>query len=96
MILWDKLYGLMRLVFNYGEQTRKSEERIAALEEQNNELLAGYRHLAYEIQRLRDAAKHFEKNERNEREKAALRLEIDMLRFERRLPAPKQDEPDGG
>ena len=49
--------------------------------------------MAYEIQRLRDDFDHFKDNERHEREKAALRLENEMLRFERRLPSGRPGEP---
>ncbi len=38
--------------------------------------------LTFEVQRTRETDAH-------EREKLALRLENEMLRFERRLPAPK-------
>lgn len=94
--MWNKFVGLVKLIINFGEGTKKNTDKIDSLEEKVQELTDGMTRMAYEIQRLRDSTKHFEENERNEREKAALRLEIDMLRFERRLPAPKPDEPDGG
>jgi hypothetical protein len=41
--------------------------------------------LAYEVRRVQDEEKH-------EREKLALRLENELLKFERRLPAGKTTE----
>ena len=47
------------------------------------ELTKAIERLAYEIHRTRE-------NDTHEREKMALRLEVQLLRFERRLPAAGQ------
>ncbi len=90
--MWTRFYGLMKLVFTFGEQTRKNTDKIEELREDVKQLTRGIERMAYEIQRLRDDFDHFKDNERNEREKMALRLEVDMLRFERRLSSGKSDD----
>lgn len=92
--MWNKFFGLVKLVINFGEQTKKNTDRIDALEEHVQNLDDGMTRMAYEIQRLRDEMRHFKDNESNEREKMALRLENTLLRMGNRLPAPKSDETD--
>ena len=48
------------------------------------EINAAIQRLAYEIQRTRE-------NDQHEREKLALRLENELLKFERRLPPGKPE-----
>lgn len=90
--MWDKFYNLAKTVFAFGEQTRKNTDKIDTIQDDIKELAAGMQRMAYEIQRLRDDFNHFKDNEKNEREKMALRLEVEMLRFEKRLAAPKSEE----
>ena len=41
------------------------------------------------LQQILQEFRHLSDNERHEREKMALKLEVEMLRFERRLPQGK-------
>ncbi len=90
--MWNKFFGLLKLVIDFGEQTKKNTDRIDALEEDMQNLNDGMTRMAYEIQRLRDEMGHFKDNEANEREKMALRLENTLLKMEKRLAAPKNEE----
>ena len=89
--MWNKFFGLLKLVIDFGEQTKKNTDRIGALEEDVQNLNDGMTRMAYEIQRLRDEMGHFKDSETNEREKMALRLENTLLKMNR-LPAPKNEE----
>jgi hypothetical protein len=42
--------------------------------------------LSYEVKRLRQDMEHFQEREADKREKFMLRLENEMLKFERHLP----------
>ena len=92
--MWNKFFGLVKLVINFGEQTKKNTERIDAFEDDVQSLNDGMTRMAYEIQRLRDEMGHFKDNESNEREKMALRLENTLLKMGNRLPAPKTEDTD--
>ncbi len=84
-MVWKKLAeGLSRLI-NLDQRIERNRSDINVLQVQVRELTAAVQHLAYELQRLRE-------NEAHEREKMALRLENELLRFERRLPSPRSDE----
>jgi hypothetical protein len=49
--------------------------------------------LAYEVHRIGEQVKRAAENEAHEREKLTLRLENELLKFERRLPAAnRRDE----
>ncbi len=55
------------------------------MREEVAELSAAVQRLAYEMHRIKE-------NEAHEREKLALKLENEMLRFERRLPSGQKNE----
>ena len=89
--MWNKFFGLIKLVYDYGEDTKKNARKIEDLEEEVRNLNDGMTRMAYEIQRLRDEIGHFKNSESSEREKMALRLENTLLKMGR-LPAPRNDE----
>ena len=49
--MWKKFFGLLKLVIDFGEQTKKNTDRIDALEEDVQNLNDGMTRMAYEIQR---------------------------------------------
>ncbi len=89
--MWNKFFGLVKLVINFGEDTKKNTAKIDDLEEKVQELTDGMTRMAYEIQRLRDEMGYYKNSESNEREKMALRLENTLLKMGR-LPAPRNEE----
>jgi len=48
--------------------------------------------LAYEVRRVSEKVDRASENEAHEREKLALRLQNELLKFERRLPPAKHSE----
>lgn len=81
-----KLLNLARVLFNFGQQTQKNQAEIEALREENRELTGIVHRLYYDQQRLRDEMQHLKEGKTRERDNLALRLENEMLRFEKRLP----------
>lgn len=90
--MWKKFYDLAQMVFTFGQQTQRNQSSIETLQQEVKQLTGAVQRMAYERQRLRDDFDHFKDNERHEREKSALWLENEMLKFERRLPSGRQGE----
>jgi len=94
--MWQKLIDFARHIFNFGQETRRHSEDIKELQREVRQVTAALQHLAYQHQRVLDALdrmkennQHLQQSEAQEREKIMLRLENEMLKFERRLPPPK-------
>lgn len=83
--MWQRLYELARLLFNFGEELQRNRADIAKLQHEVRELAAVVQRLAYELQRTRE-------NEAHEREKLLLRWENEMLRAGKQLPRGQSDE----
>ncbi len=65
------------------ESTQQNRNEINELRQELRELSGVVQKIVYELQRQKD-------NEAHEREKLFLKLENELLRFERRLPAALQ------
>ncbi len=85
--MWKQLFESLKQLLLLTEQTRQNRSEIKELRQELHDLAKAVERLAYELHLFRE-------NETHEREKMALRLENEMLRFERRLPAPKPDQDD--
>jgi predicted nucleic acid-binding Zn-ribbon protein len=83
--MWEKIWDLITKVITLGKQTDKNTEEIKELQREVRELHSWLERLAYEIKRTQDEDRH-------EREKLALRLENELLKFERRLPSGKEEK----
>lgn len=90
--LTAKLFSLSRDVQQNKTDIKKVEQDVKDLQRDFNELrrevrdmARGFDRLAYEIRRVGD-------NEAQERKLIVLQLENDLLKFERRLPSPKDKE----
>ncbi|HZG52568.1 MAG TPA: hypothetical protein VEZ40_10575 [Pyrinomonadaceae bacterium] len=59
---------------------------------QVREVASALERLAYEVHRIGEKVDYAAKEEAHEREKLALRLENELLKFERRLPPSKEAE----
>ncbi len=46
--MWNKFFGLVKLVINFGKQTKKHTDKIEDLEEKVQELTDGMTRMAYE------------------------------------------------
>jgi hypothetical protein len=80
--MWQNLTNLLRWVFDFGQKTQKNSQDIEELQREVKRLTDAVQCLAFELQRQRE-------NEAHEREKMLLRLENELLKFERRLPSSK-------
>lgn len=83
--MWEKIWDLLTKTIALAKQTDQNTTDIKELQREVRELNSWLERLAYEVQKTRE-------NDRHEREKLALRLENELLKFERRLPAAKEDK----
>ena len=83
--MWKQLGEFFRHVLFLTQEVQKSQEDIRRHEQELREVKDALKLLAFEVSKLRD-------NEQHEREKMALRFEIDLLRSGRQLPAGKPGE----
>ncbi len=88
--MWSKFFGGIKQVFDLFEELRRlregQDQLKRQLEEQRDEqarTVALVRDMMHELVHLRDHDTH-------EREKLVLRLENELLKFERRLPPKPQ------
>ena len=80
--MWKQVFDFSGRLWGLLEDTQQNKSEIKALRPELRDLTADVRALAYELRRVAEHDLH-------EREKLALRLENELLRFELRLPAPK-------
>lgn len=86
--MWKQIYEALKQLLLLTQQTEKNRGEIKELRQELQELASVVERLAYEVRRTRD-------NEAHEREKMRLRLENDLLKFERRIPGKHEREPKG-
>ena len=75
--MWKQLWEIAKKIGFLAQDTQKNKSDIKTLQDQMEELTETVRQMAYDIRRDRE-------NEAQEREKLLLRLEIALLRSERR------------
>ena len=78
--MWEKIWDLLSKVATLAKDTDRNSQEIKQIRADIRDIYSKLEHLAYEIQKTREEDRH-------EREKLALRLENEMLKFERRLPS---------
>ena len=71
--MWQKILETIKLVFHFGEELQRNRADIEALQEEMRTLTAAMQRVVFELQRQSE-------NEAHEREKLALRFEIQQLR----------------
>ena len=80
-----QLYDLLKRLLLVAHESHQNKTEIKELRQELKDLTAVVQRLAYEIHRVTE-------NEAHEREKMALRLENELLKFERRLPSADPNE----
>ncbi|MEW6128809.1 MAG: hypothetical protein AB1757_17360 [Acidobacteriota bacterium] len=89
--MWKKLYEVLSRLFALTQKVDKHEKELEAIRQELKTLTVAVQRLAFELQRLNE-------RETAEREKIELRLENQLLKFERRLsstsPPPIDKEMD--
>jgi predicted nucleic acid-binding Zn-ribbon protein len=83
--MFKQLYDLVKQLLLLTRETQQNKTEIKELRQEFKELTAVVQRLAYEIHGTSE-------NEAHEREKLVLRLENELLKFERRLPPGKSDK----
>ena len=85
--MWKQLISIVKKIFTLAEQTERNEGEIKEIRRELREVVSAIERLAYELRRTSD-------RERSEREKLALTLENQLLKFESRASLPSQQDPD--
>jgi hypothetical protein len=76
--MFKQLYDLLKQMLVLARETQQNKAEIKELRQELKELTSVVQRLVYEVHRTGE-------NEAHEREKLALRLENELLKFERRL-----------
>lgn len=99
--MWNDIFSAVKQLFVLNEQTQLNKEEIKELrrgfkdlEDEVNNLSSLVGLLAHDNIRLREEIQNARREEAKERENLALRLENEMLKFERRLPSGDVKEND--
>ncbi len=83
--MWEKIWDLLSKVATLTKDTDRNSQEIKEIRADIRDIYSKLERLAYEIQKTREEDRH-------EREKWALRLENELLKFERRLPSGKENK----
>lgn len=78
--MWEKIWDLLSKVATLTKDTDRNSQEIKEIRADIRDIYSKLERLVYEIQKTREEDRH-------EREKLALRLENELLKFERRLPS---------
>jgi len=82
--MWRRIADLARLLLTFGEGLQQYRSDRKELQREVRDLTAAAQQLSYEIRRVSE-------NDSHERERLALRLDNELLKFERRLPQIRTD-----
>lgn len=85
MSLWNQIADFSKQLFMQAQETQKNKGDIKELQQEVKELSATVQRLIYEVHRLGE-------NEQHEREKMALRFELELLRSRQQLPLNPPDK----
>ena len=77
----------MTKTITLSKQADQNTTDIKELQREVREIHSWLEWLVYELQKNREETERVRKDEQNEREKMTLRLENELLKFERRLPS---------
>jgi predicted nucleic acid-binding Zn-ribbon protein len=76
--MWKQILELAKRLFMLAEDTKRNRDEIKELREEVRRLGSALERMAYEVRRVSDREEH-------EREQLRLRLENELLKFERKL-----------
>jgi predicted nucleic acid-binding Zn-ribbon protein len=85
--MWKEIYEWATQLLVLSKETERNRTDIKEVREEVERLTLIVQGLAFEIKRLSEKIDYARETETHEREKLALKLENEMLKFERRLPA---------
>lgn len=78
--MWKQLTEWLTQMIMLAKETQRNQDDIKQIRREIDEMARAIERLAYEIRHTKDG-------ERHDREKLTLRLENELLKFERRLPS---------
>ncbi len=81
--MWKKLLAYFAHLLTLAEATQENKAEIKEIRQELRDLTLTVQQVIHELRTLRAEQQH-------EAEKLGLRLENELLRFERRLPPPRQ------
>ena len=87
--MWLNFLGWLKRGLAFARQVEATQTTVEQMRHELDAMSETMTMVLIEIQRLRDSQEHLRKEEELEREKMLLRLENELLKFERRLPQPK-------
>ena len=90
--MWKEIYEWATQLLVLSKETERNRADIKEVNKEVERLTLIVQGLAFEIKRLGEKIDRAHENETHEREKLALKLENEMLKFERRLPSAKEKE----
>lgn len=90
--MWKEIYEWATQLLVLSKETERNRTDIKEVREEFERLTILVQGLAFEIKRLSEKIDHAHENETHEREKLALKLENEMLKFERRIPSGKEKD----
>lgn len=77
--MWKQILEMAKRLLLLAQDTQRNRDEIKELRQELRDLTRAVERLAYEIHRVGEKDEH-------EREKIVLRVDNELLRFERRLP----------
>lgn len=83
--MWKEIWEAIKHFITVAEDSKRNREEIKEVRRQMDDMMRIMERMAYEIKHVADLDQH-------EREKLTLRLENELLKFERRLPSGKEDK----
>jgi hypothetical protein len=83
--MWKELFNLFRQLLTLAQDVDRNKAENERLREELHELTRVVHGMAHDLRRLAES-------EENQREKLLLRLENELLRFERRLPEKRKGQ----
>ena len=88
--MWKEIYEWAAQLLVFAKETERNRADIKEVNKEVERLTLVVQGLAFEIKRLSKKIDRAHENENHEREKLALKLENQMLKFEKRLPSGKE------
>ena len=93
--MWKQLADYIKQVFQVQQETQKNKADIVELRQDLKEVQRELRNLTAAMQQIAHEMIRDRQNEQHEREKMALRFELELLRSTRQLPASRSTEEQG-
>lgn len=84
--MWLKFFGWLRFIFDLFEETQDVRAEQARLNAKIESLVEEQRKTERTLRDVAHGLVHLRDNDKHEREKLLLKLENELLKFERRLP----------